>query len=205
VRRSGWTKIRLATAAVGALVLATFTPGGTAGAAPAPKAAQEAPSIYTGDQAHPSRDADFRTGAIAPTARQKAMAGKVGSAVRFNALGTPDGLSGRSASRWRPGSTPIRSRRRGSTHPQPRAVRPGRQGGRRAGRDPGQPDRRRRGRAAAQRFGDLLAGRDGLVAVAVKDGNVLRVTSSLSRDTAAPAPATLTADDALAAGLRDAG
>ena len=34
-----------------------------------------------------------------------------------------------------------------------------------------------------QRFGDLPAGHDGLVAVLVQDGSVLRVTSSLSRDT----------------------
>src|SRR5262249_26032750 len=56
-----------------------------------------------------------------------------------------------------------------------------------------------------QRFGDLPAGRDGLVTVLVQDGNVLRVTSSLSRDTSAPAPATLSRDDAIAAALADAG
>src|SRR5262245_13601374 len=56
-----------------------------------------------------------------------------------------------------------------------------------------------------QRFGDLPAGRDGLVTVLVQDGRVLRVTSSLSRDTSAPAPATLSRDDAVAAALADAG
>jgi hypothetical protein len=56
-----------------------------------------------------------------------------------------------------------------------------------------------------QRFGDLAAGRDGLVAVLVQNGRVLRVTSSLSRDTSTPAPATLSRDEAVAAALADAG
>jgi hypothetical protein len=56
-----------------------------------------------------------------------------------------------------------------------------------------------------QRFGDLVAGRDGMVMVLAQNGNVLRVTSSLSRDNSAPAPATLSRDDAVAAALADAG
>jgi hypothetical protein len=56
-----------------------------------------------------------------------------------------------------------------------------------------------------QRFGDLPAGRDGLVTVLVQSGRVLRVTSSLSRDTSAPAPVTLSRDDAVAAALTDGG
>lgn len=56
-----------------------------------------------------------------------------------------------------------------------------------------------------QRFGSLPAGHDGLVAVAVRDGDVLRVTSSLSPRTEEPAPARLTGDQALAAALADAG
>src|SRR5207248_2659385 len=56
-----------------------------------------------------------------------------------------------------------------------------------------------------QRFGDLQAGYDGQVVVAVRGGSVLHVTSSLSRDTRAPGPATLSAADALRAALADAG
>ncbi|RSM67676.1 peptidase M36 [Actinoplanes sp. ATCC 53533] len=56
-----------------------------------------------------------------------------------------------------------------------------------------------------QRFGGLPAAHDGLVAVAVKGGDVLRVTSSLSPRAAAPEPATLKPDAALAAALADAG
>ena len=56
-----------------------------------------------------------------------------------------------------------------------------------------------------QRFGNLPAGYDGQVAVLVRAGTVVRVTSSLSRDTRAPEPATLTAADAVTVALRDAG
>jgi len=56
-----------------------------------------------------------------------------------------------------------------------------------------------------QRYGGLPAAHDGLVAVAVKGGDVLRVTSSLSPRTTAPEPATLTPDAALTAALTDAG
>ncbi len=56
-----------------------------------------------------------------------------------------------------------------------------------------------------QRYGKLAAAHDGLVAVAVKGGDVLRVTSSLSPRTTAPAAATLEPDAALAAALTDAG
>ncbi|MFI5934476.1 M36 family metallopeptidase [Actinoplanes sp. NPDC051494] len=55
-----------------------------------------------------------------------------------------------------------------------------------------------------QRFGGLPAAHDGLVAVAVKDGEVLRVTSSLSPRTDTPAAATLPAAEALAGALTDA-
>jgi hypothetical protein len=56
-----------------------------------------------------------------------------------------------------------------------------------------------------QRFGSLPAAHDGLVSVAVRDGEVLRVTSSLSPQTGTPAPALLTAGQARARALADAG
>ncbi|WP_306205235.1 M36 family metallopeptidase [Actinoplanes sp. RD1] len=56
-----------------------------------------------------------------------------------------------------------------------------------------------------QKFGDLPAAHDGLVAVAVKGGEVLRVTSSLSPRTEAPAAATLSTSEALDGALADAG
>ncbi|MEV7624987.1 M36 family metallopeptidase [Actinoplanes sp. NPDC089786] len=55
-----------------------------------------------------------------------------------------------------------------------------------------------------QRFGKLPAAHDGLVAVAVKAGDVLSVSSTLSPEVAAPEPATLTQAQAVTAALRDA-
>ncbi|AGL17944.1 M36 family metallopeptidase [Actinoplanes sp. N902-109] len=55
-----------------------------------------------------------------------------------------------------------------------------------------------------QKYGTLPAAHDGLVAVAVKGGEVLHVTSSLSPDTSAPAAARLTAGAALTGALRAA-
>ncbi|GAA2612586.1 M36 family metallopeptidase [Actinomadura fulvescens] len=55
-----------------------------------------------------------------------------------------------------------------------------------------------------QRFGDLPAGYDGQVAVGVADGKVVSVSSTLARDAAAPAPATLVQDQAVESAARDA-
>ncbi len=55
-----------------------------------------------------------------------------------------------------------------------------------------------------QRFGKLPAAHDGMVAVAVRAGEVLSVSSTLSPEVAAPEPATLKAPEALTAALRDA-
>jgi extracellular elastinolytic metalloproteinase len=56
-----------------------------------------------------------------------------------------------------------------------------------------------------QRFGGLEAGRDGLLAVGVRDGAVWHVSSSLARDANRPAAATLSADQAAEIAAADAG
>ncbi|WP_328814314.1 M36 family metallopeptidase [Nonomuraea cypriaca] len=56
-----------------------------------------------------------------------------------------------------------------------------------------------------QRFGDLPAGVDGLVAIGVTGGQVKHVTSSLSRETAAPPAAAITAEQAMEVAARDGG
>ncbi|HEX4818537.1 MAG TPA: M36 family metallopeptidase [Nonomuraea sp.] len=56
-----------------------------------------------------------------------------------------------------------------------------------------------------QRFGDLPAGVDGLVAIGVADGAVRHVTSSLSRQTGAPPAAAITAEQAVEIAARDGG
>ncbi|WP_225993735.1 M36 family metallopeptidase [Actinomadura rudentiformis] len=55
-----------------------------------------------------------------------------------------------------------------------------------------------------QRFGNLQAGYDGQVAVGVVGGKVVSVSSTLARDSAAPAPATLSQDKAVESAARDA-
>jgi len=150
---------------------------------------------------HGSRDRDNRVGVAAPTAGQRATARRFGT-VRWNALGTPAALgpaalaTGLSADP----QTAARQYLAGS-------------------RDLFGIDIAAVGRMETllvrpigggtvvllrQRFGDLPAGHDGLVAILVQDGRVVRVTSSLSRDTRAPAPATLSADEAVGIALRDA-
>ena len=56
-----------------------------------------------------------------------------------------------------------------------------------------------------QRFGGLPAGYDGQVSIGVVDGKVVHATSTLARDTGAPAAATLSAAEAQTAAARDAG
>jgi extracellular elastinolytic metalloproteinase len=56
-----------------------------------------------------------------------------------------------------------------------------------------------------ERFGDLPAGYDGLVAVGVAAGTVYLVNSTLAPDVPAPAPATLSQPDAVRNAARDAG
>ncbi|MGW0480360.1 M36 family metallopeptidase [Nonomuraea sp. NPDC003214] len=56
-----------------------------------------------------------------------------------------------------------------------------------------------------QRFGDLPAGVDGMVAVGVSGGKIRHVTSSLSRDTAAPPAAAISEQQALEIAARDGG
>lgn len=56
-----------------------------------------------------------------------------------------------------------------------------------------------------QRFGDLPAGVDGMVAVGVRDGAVHHVTSTLSRESAAPPAAAISEQQALEIAARDGG
>ena len=159
----------------------------SAAAAPAPSSPQGTP--LAGD---PVGDeyafVDNRPGAVAPRAR---MAG-----VRYNRFGTPASLTGKLAT--------------GLSQDPETAAR--------------QYLSRNRSTFAAdsletlattpvgkgsvvlmrQRFGKLPAAHDGLVAVAVRSGDVLSVSSSLSPEVAAPEPATLKAAEAVTLALRDA-
>ena len=184
-----------AVAATAALLTTAFA--GVANSAPR----RRPPTIVQGGAAA-LPDKDVRPGRVAPTAQQRAEVGK--ATVRWNALGTPATLTeqgaplatGLAADPERAARDYLRSHADvfGLTEAaldslETVAVNP-------------------IGKGAAvllrQRFGNLPAGHDGQVALGVTGGKVVSVTSTLARDTAAPAPATLTADQAVAAAAKDA-
>jgi extracellular elastinolytic metalloproteinase len=192
--------IALLTAAVFALASG---PGSLA-ATPGGQVRDSGRSTYQGDQSR-ARDKDNRKGRVAPTARQRARADAAGARARWNGFGTPAVLAATS----RPLASglpadPVRAARayvaanrdllglteRGAKSLEVLTVAP-------------------MGAGAAvllrQRFGGLAAGRDGLLALGVRDRAVWHVSSSLSRDAAPPAPATLSAEEAARIARQDAG
>ncbi|HZN19397.1 MAG TPA: M36 family metallopeptidase [Micromonosporaceae bacterium] len=154
---------------------------------------------------HGPRDRDNRTGVAAPTAAQRAAAGRLGVGIRWNPLGTPHALGPVAAglARGLPADPEAAARRYLSGN---RDL---------FGFDESAVSSLERllvqpiGAGAIvvlrQRFGSLPAGHDGLVSVAVSNGTVVRVSSSLSRDARAPEPATLSPEQAYEVARRDAG
>ncbi|MBM0231224.1 M36 family metallopeptidase [Micromonospora sp. STR1_7] len=199
-RRRRLIAILATTATVAALL-----PTGVSTAAPsanAPSAERRSGPFAEG---HQPADVDNRTGTAAPDARQRGLARAADPDVRWNRLGTPQALG--------PGRAPLATGLPTDPEAAARAYLT-------ANRDLFAMDAatvaamervlvRPIGSGAVvtlrQRFGDLPAGPDGLVTVAVAGGTVLSVSSSLARNTGAPAPATRTAEQAYAAALADAG
>ncbi len=151
------------------------------------------------------KDKDNRPGRVAPSTVQRARAKEVGLRARWNNYGTPAVL----ASTGRPLAAGLR----GGPVTAARAYIA-------ANRDLlGLTSSAARalevisvapmGEGAAvlfrQRFGDLAAGRDGLLVVGVRNGEVWHVSSSLSRDAGQPAGATLSATRAARIAAADAG
>jgi extracellular elastinolytic metalloproteinase len=151
------------------------------------------------------KDKDSRTGRVAPTAQQRARADDVGAQARWNAFGTPAVLAstgspladGLSADPVAAAQAYVAANRdllgltaRGAAALEVVSVAPMGEGA---------------SVLLRQRFGNLEAGRDGLLAVGVRDGAVWHVSSSLARDAGQPAPATLSADEAAQIAAADAG
>jgi hypothetical protein len=171
---------------------------------PAADPAATAPAGNSPDLAgHASRDLDNRHGSAAPTDRQKAAADRLG-AVRWNALGAPESVGPAKALATGLAADPVAAARQYLSTNQDLY---GLDAAAVAAMDPLLVKRIGTGTVVLlqQRFGDLPAGHDGLVSILLNGGSVVRVTSSLSRDTSAPEPATLTAADAVTAALADAG
>ncbi|MEH1100019.1 M36 family metallopeptidase [Micromonospora sp. CPCC 205561] len=186
-------------------VAAALLPTAPAAAAPTGGAPTERRSGPFAEGQHQHADVDNRPGSAAPDARQRGLARRADPDARWNRLGTPHALG--------PGGTPLASGLPAEPEAAARAYLTGHHD--LFGLDAAAVDAMDRvlvrpiGAGAVvtlrQRFGGLPAGHDGLVTVAVAGGKVLAVSSSLSRDTAAPAPATLTDEQAYAAALADAG
>jgi hypothetical protein len=186
----------------GVLVLAAGSGGH---AAPGDQArAQAGPARVFGDDAD-SKTKDNRTGRAAPTSRQRERAAAAGARARWNALGTPATLAstGRPLAVGLPADPAAAARayvnanrdllgltERGADALEVLTVAP-------------------MGEGAVvllrQRFGDLAAAVDGMLSIGIRDGAVWHVTSSLARDGAAPAPATLSRSEAERIAIGDAG
>lgn len=192
----------LATALLTAAAI-TFA-GGTAGLAADSRDQDAVDSGVQGDH-QPTKEKDNRKGEVAPTARQLARAAAVGARARWNRLGTPAVLAAtRTPLATGLGADPVQAAKayiaanrdvlgltqRGTDALEVLTVAP-------------------IGNGAAvlfrQRFGDLIAGRDGLLSVGVRDGKVWYLSSSLARDAGAPQPATISAADAERIAATDAG
>ncbi|MFG1868342.1 M36 family metallopeptidase [Micromonospora arborensis] len=198
-RRRRLIAVLATTATVAALLPTSASTAAPAGGAPS---AERRSGPFA--EGHEPADVDNRIGTAAPDARQRGLARAADPDVRWNRLGTPQALG--------PGRTPLASGLSADPEAAARAYLA-------ANRDLFGMDAatvasmervlvRPIGSGTVvtlrQRFGDLPAGPDGLVTIAVSNGTVLSVSSSLARNTGAPAPATRTADQAYAAALADA-
>ncbi|GIE95324.1 M36 family metallopeptidase [Paractinoplanes rishiriensis] len=185
-----------------ALVLAGGSgTGNAAAAAPAAVPVAKAP----GDDHH-EKLTDNRRGRIAPTTGQRNHAAATGAQARWNTLGTPATLTappGGPLAAGLPADPVAAARAYVAANREVLGLTP-------AGADAlelltSAPIGSGAAVVFRQRFGDLVAGHDGLLSVGVRDGQVWYVSSSLARDAGAPPPATLTAADAERLAAADAG
>ncbi|MEV8633655.1 M36 family metallopeptidase [Streptosporangium sp. NPDC051023] len=209
------TRIRLraaaaaAAAAVGVatLVLPLATTAGVAQGSEAAKGASGAKTsaiLRSPAKGHGKPDLDNRQGRVPPPSGLSARSAGPGAEVRWNALGTPAVVTGSAPLAEHLGTDPVQAARAylkshedlfGLSAAEVDALE-------RIGVNPIGP-----GHAVLlrQRFGGLPSGVDGLVAVAVADGKVEYVASSLSRDTAAPPAAVIGEKQAVEIAARDGG
>jgi extracellular elastinolytic metalloproteinase len=189
-------------------VLAMGLAATTLSAAPPMAAGTPRPPVtggFQGENNDHAEDQDNRRGRVSPTARQRNLAERVAERARFNAFGTPALLTdGEDPLTTGLPADPVAAARAyvarnldlfGLTAEAADAlevVSVNRLGG---------------GAAVLlrQRFGDLVAGHDGLLSVGVRDGAVYFVTSSLARTTEEPAAATLSPAQALRSAAEEAG
>ncbi|HEX5497513.1 MAG TPA: M36 family metallopeptidase [Mycobacteriales bacterium] len=162
-------------------------------------------------------DLDNRAGAVTPTARQRDLASADAVTVRWNRYGTPATVIPRTAAAMTtPGAvTPTAAPTAGGTDPLAVAHQYLAANQEMFGLSADAvnamdviadvPLGQGRLVMLRQRFGTLPSALDGLISLGISDDQVVYVTSTLSKDTGQPAPATLSAGDALAAAAMNAG
>ncbi|MFI5833497.1 M36 family metallopeptidase [Micromonospora sp. NPDC051300] len=174
-------------------------------AAPREETRTEAsPDHLPGDR-HDTKATDNRRGRVAASARQRDRAAALGARVRWTDFGTPATLTstGRPLATGLPADPAAAARAyvaanrdvlgltaEGAAALEQLTVAPMGQGATVVFR---------------QRFGELPAAVDGILAVGVRQGAVWHVSSSLARDAQAPAPATIDAAQARRAAIADSG
>ncbi|QLQ36239.2 M36 family metallopeptidase [Micromonospora robiginosa] len=165
---------------------------------------QASPDHLPGDR-HDTKATDNRKGRVAASARQRDRAAALGARVRWTDFGTPATLTstGKPLATGLPADPAAAARAyvtanrdvlgltaEGAAALEQLTVAPMGQGATVVFR---------------QRFGDLPAAVDGILAIGVRQGAVWHVSSSLSRDAGAPAPATIDAAQARRAAIADSG
>jgi extracellular elastinolytic metalloproteinase len=184
------------------LILAPSTGGSAAPTSPAPAAGT--PEVH-GDTDH-ADTIDNRKGHVSPTSAQRTRAATASASARWNVFGTPASLTASSAKPLATGlpADPVAAARAYvAGNLEVLGITPA------AAESLEVLTTQKLGEGSIvllrQKFGDLEAGRDGLLSVGLRDGKVWYVSSSLARDAAAPQPATLTAADAERIAAENAG
>ena len=204
--RGGGVGVAIVTLSLAATLTPFASTASSVGANPSPATAQDGHAHGFQGEGSASRDKDVRDGRVVPTAKQRSAVGDLDATARWNRLGTPAVLMATDVplAKGLPASPEAAARAflsrergllgltaSGAESLETLATRP-------LGEDASVVVLR-------QRFVDLEAGIDGIASVGVRGGKVLYVSSSLARDAAAPAPATLTAAEAEGLAARDAG
>jgi extracellular elastinolytic metalloproteinase len=192
--------LRRAGALAAATILTCALTVNTAWSAPA----QPDPGVLQGD-VHADNDVDNRGPAAQPSERQQSQAGQRSTTVRWNRYGAPATLVPRADLQRRGAATDPVAVARGFLTDNRETF---------ALSDDGIGAmevlvNRPMGQGAyvllRQRFGELPSIADGLAAFGIRDGAVVFLSSTISPERPAPAPATLSPDAALVAAAADAG
>jgi extracellular elastinolytic metalloproteinase len=196
-RRPGRTALLLG--ALVALVITSLPAGASPG-----QVAQAAPPAFQGESGQ-LPNLDHRSGRVQPTARQRGLVAGKQADARWNAFGTPRSLVRHGGALAGAPSGDAATAARGWLQANRELFRLSQQGV--AGLELLHQARIGKGHAVTfrQRFGGLPAAHDGLVTLAVLDGKVVHVSSSIAGDGNDPGAARISATDAWRLAAADVG